>query len=51
MHTITKNSPASTVSKLWEPQISSSQPPEVFPKETSQVHSAGMPYMISFSVH
>ena len=51
MHTTTKDSPASTASKLWEPKTSSSQPPEVSHKGTSQAHSAGMPYMISFSGH
>ena len=51
MHTTTKDSPASTASKLWEPQTFSFQPPEVSHKGTSQAHSAGMPYTTSFSGH
>ena len=48
-HTTTPDSPASNVSKPWEPPTFSSQPPEVSHKETSQAHSAGMPCTIYFS--
>ena len=51
MPTIAPVSLASTVSKPWEPPISSSQLHAVSPRGTSLAHLAGMPSMILSSVH